>query len=117
MTRPVICRYVLVSCKLLSVVSCRQGLPQVVETSVTATDNSPSQDYTHPDDQATLLHVTPGFKPFTVLPILFVLLLLLFLSFTLVGDACHSFFEHRRYFINQVCHISTPAQDRTVCKP
>ena len=73
---------------------------KVVETSVTATDNSPSQDYTHPDDQATLLHVTPGFKPFTVLPILFVLLLLLFLSFTLVGDASHSFFEHRRYSIN-----------------
>ena len=23
---------------------------QVVETSVTTTDNSPSQDYTHPDD-------------------------------------------------------------------
>ena len=28
---------------------------QVVETSVTITDNSPSQDYTHPDDQTTLL--------------------------------------------------------------
>ena len=28
---------------------------QVVETSVTNTDNSPSQDYTHPDDQTTLL--------------------------------------------------------------
>ena len=39
---------------------------QVVETSVTTTDNSPSQDYTHPDDQTTLLHVTPVFKPFTV---------------------------------------------------
>ena len=39
---------------------------QVVETSVTTTDNSPSQDYTHPDYQTTLLHVTPGFKPFTV---------------------------------------------------
>ena len=39
---------------------------QVVETSVTITDNSPSQDYTHPDDQTALLHVTPGFKPFTV---------------------------------------------------
>ena len=39
---------------------------QVVETSVTTTDNSPSQDYTHPDDQTTLLHVIPGFKPFTV---------------------------------------------------
>ena len=29
---------------------------QVVETSVTTTDNSPSQDYTHSDDQTTLLH-------------------------------------------------------------
>ena len=38
---------------------------QVVETLVTTADNSPSQDYTHPDDQTTLLHVTPGFKPFT----------------------------------------------------
>ena len=28
---------------------------QVVEMSVTTTDNSPSQDYTHPDDQTTLL--------------------------------------------------------------
>ena len=27
----------------------------VVETSVTITDNSPSKDYTHPDDQTTLL--------------------------------------------------------------
>ena len=33
---------------------------QVVETSVTTADNSSSQDYTHPDDQTTLLHVTPG---------------------------------------------------------
>ena len=31
---------------------------QVVETSVTVTDNSPFQDNPHPDD------VTPGFKPF-----------------------------------------------------
>ena len=29
---------------------------QVVETSVTTTDNSPSQDYAHPDDQITLLY-------------------------------------------------------------
>ena len=33
---------------------------QVVETSVTITDNSPSQDYTPPNDQTTQLHVTPG---------------------------------------------------------
>ena len=30
---------------------------QVVETSDTTTDNSPSQDYTHLDDRTTLLHV------------------------------------------------------------
>ena len=33
---------------------------------VTITDNSSSQDYTHLDDQTTLLQATPGFKPFTV---------------------------------------------------
>ena len=33
---------------------------QVVETSVTTTDNSPSQDYTHPDDQTTLYMLPPG---------------------------------------------------------
>ena len=35
---------------------------QVVETSVTTTDNSHSQGYTHPDNQTTLSHVTPRFK-------------------------------------------------------
>ena len=30
---------------------------QVVETSVTTTDNSSSQDYTHPEDQTTLLQI------------------------------------------------------------
>ena len=35
---------------------------------ITTTDNCTSQDCTHPDDQSTLLHVTPGFKPFTVFP-------------------------------------------------
>ena len=30
---------------------------QVVETSVTITDNSSSQNYTHPDDQSTLLYL------------------------------------------------------------
>ena len=29
---------------------------QVVETTVTAMDNSPFWDYTHPDNQTTLLH-------------------------------------------------------------
>ena len=40
---------------------------KVVETLVTTTDNSASQDCTHPDDQTTLLHVTLGYKPFTVI--------------------------------------------------
>ena len=39
---------------------------QVVETSLTTTDNNPSWDYTHLDNQTTLLQVTRGFKPFTV---------------------------------------------------
>ena len=39
---------------------------QVVETSVTVTNNSPFQDYPHPDDHTTHSTVTPGFKPFTV---------------------------------------------------
>ena len=39
----------------------------VVETSVDVTNNnSPSRDYSHPDDQTTQTTETPGFKPFTV---------------------------------------------------
>ena len=38
---------------------------QVVETSVTANNNSPIQDYVHPDDQTQPFEMTPGFKPFT----------------------------------------------------
>ena len=41
---------------------------QVVETSVTVNNNnSPLQDYIHPDDQTQPFEMTPGFKPFTVL--------------------------------------------------
>ena len=38
---------------------------QVVEMSVNVISNSPSQDYTHPDDRTLLNDITPGFKPFT----------------------------------------------------
>ena len=39
---------------------------QVVETSVTVSNNSPIQDYVHPNDYTQLTYeVTPGFKPFT----------------------------------------------------
>ena len=39
---------------------------QVVERSVTVNNNSPIQDYVHPDDQTQPFDMTPGFKPFTV---------------------------------------------------
>ena len=42
---------------------------QVVETSVT--NNSPSQDSNHPDDLFQSQYVTPGFKPFSYLRLLF----------------------------------------------
>ena len=39
---------------------------QVVETSVTVNNNSPIQDYVHPDDQnQPTFEMTSGFKPFT----------------------------------------------------
>ena len=40
---------------------------QVVKTSVNVISNSPSQDYTHPDDRTLLNDMTPGFKPFTII--------------------------------------------------
>ena len=41
---------------------------QVVETSVTVNNNSPIQDYIHPDDQTQpTFKMTPGFKPFTII--------------------------------------------------
>ena len=40
---------------------------QDVETSVTVNNNSPIQDYVHPDDHIQPTHeMTPGFKPFTI---------------------------------------------------
>ena len=50
---------------------------QVVQTSVTVNNNSPIQDYVHPDDQTQpTFEMTPGFKPFTLLLLLLLLLLL-----------------------------------------
>ena len=38
-----------------------------VETSVTVNNNSPIQDYVHPDNQTQpAFEMTPGFKPFTI---------------------------------------------------
>ena len=40
----------------------------VVETSDTVNNNSPIQNYVHPDDQTQpTFEITPGFKPFTIL--------------------------------------------------
>ena len=41
---------------------------QVVETSLTINNNSPFQDYVHPDDHTQPIYeMTPGFKPFTII--------------------------------------------------
>ena len=41
-------------------------ITQVVKTSVTVNNNSPIQDYVHPDDQIQpTCEMTLGFKPFT----------------------------------------------------
>ena len=41
-------------------------LKMTTETSVTVNNNSPIQDYVHPDDQTQpTFEMTPGFKPFT----------------------------------------------------
>ena len=40
---------------------------QVVETSVTVNNNSPIQDYVHPDNQTQpTFEMTPGFKTFHI---------------------------------------------------
>ncbi|CAH3168252.1 unnamed protein product [Porites lobata] len=47
--------------------SVRQYLRNVVEMSVTVNNNSPAEDYVHPDDHTQPTdEMTPGFKPFTV---------------------------------------------------
>ena len=67
---------------------------QVVETSVTLNNNSPIQDYVHPDHQTQpTFEMTPGFKPFTLLLLLLLLLLsLLFLLFLLLLLHFYNFF-------------------------
>ena len=48
---------------------------QVVETPFTVNNNSPIQDYVHPDDQTQpTFEMTPGFKPFTVFTYLLIYL-------------------------------------------
>ena len=52
---------------------------QVVETSVTVNNNSPIQDYVHPDDQTQPFDMTPGFKPFTII-ILIIIIIIFFIN-------------------------------------
>jgi len=57
---------------------------QVEETSVTVNNNSPIQDYVHPDDQTQpTFEMTPGFKLFTVLKTLLKELMYIVISFLL----------------------------------
>ena len=54
---------------------------QVVQTSVTVNNNSPIQDYVHPDDQTQrTFEMTPGFKPFTLLLLLLFKIAKLFIN-------------------------------------
>ena len=57
---------------------------QVVETSVTVNNNSPNQDYVHPDHQTQpTFEMTPWFKPFRVTQIV------IFKTFTQLNRDCH----------------------------
>ena len=55
---------------------------QVVETSVTITDNSPFKDYIYPDDQTTLLKLGLFFEPLSDK-------ILIILQFIFVEDWCY----------------------------
>ena len=49
---------------------------QVVETSVTVNNNSPIQDYVHPDDQTQPTYeMTLEFKPFTMINLYSIIML------------------------------------------
>ena len=49
------------------IIRVKMSSAQVVQTSVNGTSNSPSQDYTHPDDHNLRIYdMTPGFKPLRV---------------------------------------------------
>ena len=53
--------------RVFGTLSLKMTTAQVVESSVTVNNNSPIQDYVHPDDQTQpTFETTPGFKPFTI---------------------------------------------------
>ena len=49
-------------------------VPNNIKSVVTVNNNSPIQDYVHPDDQTQPFQMTPGFKPFTILLLSFLCL-------------------------------------------
>ena len=54
---------------------------QVVEMSVNVNNNSPIQDYVHPDDQTQpTFQMTPGFKPFTIIIVIIIIIIVILLS-------------------------------------
>ena len=80
---------------------------QVVETSVNVTSNSPSQDYTHPDDHnLPNYNMTPGFKPFTVL----LRNLLIWLNACWYLQGLNKLFLHvihpRCFWITMICYLA-----------
>ena len=52
--------------EVINILTLIKTTARVVVTSVTTSDKSSSQGYTHLDDQTTLSHVTTGFKPFII---------------------------------------------------
>ena len=74
---------------------------QVVETSVTVTNNSPSRDYSHADDQTTQTTETPGFKPFTIIKIRRITRVFILLYLTRRVSSCTCFSRHFCGLINE----------------
>ena len=59
---------------------------QVVETSVTV-NNSPIQDYVHPDDQTQptcTFEMTPGFKTLTIIYLFIIIIILIFIVIIII---------------------------------
>jgi len=78
---------------------------QVVETSVTVINNSPIQDYVHPEDQTQpTFELTPGFKPFTVRHFFVTIIFLGFWSLCMLHMQYFSDTAHLNHIISET-HI------------
>ena len=74
---------------------------QVVETSVNVTSNSPSQDYTHPDD-----HNLPNYKFLGALTVLYLHFKMMYLRFISPPTICVSF-GHNFSFVAKTLNAVT----------